>query len=1826
MSFIGSGELEHKVTQLQRQLDHKDHELNSIKNEQRKKDEDLTNARRAKEDAEYKLSNEADRALQAEKTLTANTKEITQLKLKLSNLESSLSQATEKLKKEEKDNERIQNALDVALNSGTDGAAQQIKTLQSRTKQLEDALRSAEQEKDRLRNQGSSNDPWGSGEPLTRGERNRLMVLQNQVESLREENARLQASGPSKSTSSSDIFSSSSPPRPKTKRRSMSVSSPAPSELIELENQVKALQEQLMNRKVELDKAVNEKLAMEITSKKKLGKMESDMDDIKEELDFYRRNQDGAGPSSKEEVEKVKKAMRSENEQLQIRLKAKEDEIVAHVQQISSLEKKVEEIGRLEADLEKERSLRKSFEISQVDPSIPSSQLQEAEEKIQSLQAELIKARSTTSTSSSKGGDMEIRQVKRELQKALRDKEYLESLVKENDELLAEKDEEIQRMKTAIPVPGSPVLGAQVDDGRIQELEDEKMVLEEQFVGQKEKYEEEIRDIEGRLEAVTAELEDVKKVEQELLEKLTAVEEESKASIAQQQFSEAQIKAISEQLASKEEELSTLNSELDQLRDDLREAQTAASTAQQDLNDTRNKVDEVERSLSDKERLLDDLLSQRDELQFNLTTRSRDDAEFASLEDTLKDTRAELANLQAELASLENDKGSLEEAVADAKHQSGMAVRQIDDLTANLAAVAKQLDNTEEKAKVLSGQKDETIRSLNDQLDDLKADISSLQIKLDDKIAELAESSASHDEVQNRFEQAVKSLNEVQAKLAEVEEAQTDRSTESEAREKDEELFQLKEARDKLSKDLQIAHEEYGKELASNTFKSQQDLLEAQGRVQQLEKQVHDLQSALSSAQQSKSSVTSDNETVHRMEQKISQLRNERDDLRHNLSFVQNERHFAIRAANTDKEAALEDVRKVKEELKQNTAAYEKLQVELEEVRRLLGESEAQIGEVDDEEKSLLHKKLASLENQLATQSERVKTLESQLQSKEESLLALQTQLQSAEKRAEGLQKELLEMVNHVGQTTKLSDPPRHSPTFEENNDLPTDLVSAMNNGEGRSRRTSLGHMRSRSNVSANMMQNLNVERQLQAKIGRRDARIAELTHDLEKANLNLTLAKEAQEETLEEITDLTEERDRLQAELQQASANVEEVEIEDPEAIRGMVLALVMYRTSVKSAESRWHVASELLAKSRAAANVLQETLFTAQQQSSEDAQRLDSLQGGKAALEAQVASSQAEEAASRSQLEEARQAIDNLQSRLATYEAASVSATESAAALTAIEDQVTEKEERIRDLNAQNVEYTTRIESLERELSDLRASRDEELASLNSKTSELEAELKNSQDKVKDLQIEKDGLGEEITAAEKALEEGMIDASAEKEKMEERYREVELRVAELEGQLREKIDQLEEGTRKFEEVQKELEDAQIRVRDLSTASEDDGTAIQGLREELVVLREASQGDSSAVTQLRQELAALEETSRSVEVEKNALMVEITQLKNVVDSTNDRSDLTKKQLDETVIELEEARRAKAGIDELVEQVRRELASSEESRKAIESSLEEITSKMDELSNELVAVKQELAAKTQQLQSALNHSEKQQADLEKLRAENAELRAELEKAQSVAPAVEVDQELVADLKERVEQLETSLTQKTEEVDEADDRTREAFKTNAKLEKKLGKLQRQLEAALVEKNTALNKLATQPQPQVVTSSSSAPVMKSAAPSQPPSAPVSTQAVKPRVASAPSTLPPTQTQRTPLSSVNIFQPSPNTHTSVSPARIPTSGHKRHREDDPVKPLPTVDAILQAPTKTISPHKARSSFTPQRGLTTGGNLDIAKQKPAFPLPPTRSVFQPR
>jgi hypothetical protein len=145
------------------------------------------------------------------------------------------------------------------------------------------------------------------------------------------------------------------------------------------------------------------------------------------------------------------------------------------------------------------------------------------------------------------------------------------------------------------------------------------------------------------------------------------------------------------------------------------------------------------------------------------------------------------------------------------------------------------------------------------------------------------------------------------------------------------------------------------------------------------------------------------------------------------------------------------------------------------------------------------------------------------------------------------------------------------------------------------------------------------------------------------------------------------------------------------------------------------------------------------------------------------------------------------------------------------------------------------------------------------------------------------------------------------------------------------------------------------------------------------------------------------------------------------------------------------------------------------------------------------------------------------------------------------------------------------------VDEADDRTREAFKAKAKLDKKIAKLTRQLGDKELEENTKRNKvISIEPTP--------APISRPTTLQMPPPTSIT---------------PSTQRDRAPLRPVGNLEPA--AHILTTPGSL-----KRHRDGDETEKQLPAEAImlpLSAPSSisSKSPHSHRRSFTPKRTIGT-------------------------
>ena len=253
--------------------------------------------------------------------------------------------------------------------------------------------------------------------------------LEEQVKALEEKVRHLETEleatqGPSRPTgsllkkSSTSIFPQNSPPRGKSRRRSDSVTDPR---IAELEGEVSSLRSAqgpltiqldkvrnaLSIARREVDKATNAKMALERSSKREIDDLREQLDEVNYELDGWRRDGEGSGMA---QLDGLKKELRSKQ---------------------SELAQSEEKAQSLEADL---------------------STIQE---QVKDLQAQLEAVKATSATDDGAVYDRSSRQLTREIKS-------LQNQIDSLEEDLRQQDEEILRMKGAVPLPGSPKSG-QVD-------------------------------------------------------------------------------------------------------------------------------------------------------------------------------------------------------------------------------------------------------------------------------------------------------------------------------------------------------------------------------------------------------------------------------------------------------------------------------------------------------------------------------------------------------------------------------------------------------------------------------------------------------------------------------------------------------------------------------------------------------------------------------------------------------------------------------------------------------------------------------------------------------------------------------------------------------------------------------------------------------------------------------------------------------------------------------------------------------------------------------------------------------------------------------------------------------------------------------------------------------------------------------------------------------------------------------------------------------------------------------------------------------------------
>lgn len=256
--------------------------------------------------------------------------------------------------------------------------------------------------------------------------------------------------------------------------------------------EVDKLKENLANIKKKSLKLENEKIALERSTNKAIEEMRNQLEANNEELEFLRHN---SGNQSPEELEKLKKSAQREKAELEARIASLTRELSSKTESLASIERRVEameeelqysqEALTLAKEAEKkalesleqnaretanadtlaqESAGRAQAQISKLEGelSVANRRLETMSEEVAQAKAKASSDRSSDNTSepavSSSVAHFEktIRQLQREISALTREKAALQANLQENDDLLAEKDEEIFSLKASIPMPPSP--------------------------------------------------------------------------------------------------------------------------------------------------------------------------------------------------------------------------------------------------------------------------------------------------------------------------------------------------------------------------------------------------------------------------------------------------------------------------------------------------------------------------------------------------------------------------------------------------------------------------------------------------------------------------------------------------------------------------------------------------------------------------------------------------------------------------------------------------------------------------------------------------------------------------------------------------------------------------------------------------------------------------------------------------------------------------------------------------------------------------------------------------------------------------------------------------------------------------------------------------------------------------------------------------------------------------------------------------------------------------------------------------------------------------
>ena len=842
-------------------------------------------------------------------------------------------------------------------------------------------------------------------------------------------------------------------------------------------------------------------------------------------------------------------------------------------------------------------------------------------------------------------------------------------------------------------------------------------------------------------------------------------------------------------------------------------------------------------------------------------------------------------------------------------------------------------------------------RTIKDRLREAKTEAESLRLRLEDAKGSLGTSKQLAEEMQEKYEEASKSRWDLEAIVTELRETMGNRSTESEARNRDETLFDHKDEIARIQKTLDEEREEHGKGLEMATFVISQDLEEARTRIVELEEQNGALGNA-SSVEQSKQ--------LELLYCKIERLRTERDELRVSLNFVNHEHRFAGQAADAATSSAVEALQKARVELENQTALFNSLQSEhalaqdsfIELSMRLQGASTDKndlANKVRTLETTLhdaatsrdhLSQKVAELENKLSTSMEEHRHQAAQSGDLVSEFALARSRASRAEAEMSALLKANKELEVRVDRNQALLDARANIGTEDE--ERPSSRASRS--------RTRFGLQ----NVSTGL-ENLKVEKaDLLGRIQRRDgelhwiffspgpltmqfiARIRGLEIELKQAKANLQLAEEAatdnctdKDEAMKELSKVQKTLDERLVELQRAreehsasdtqvkemlgriagleqTASMAQSMVEQQDVtLRDVTLALAVYHLSATEAQRHWHARTKSLQDSDETLDRIRQDATTALESAKE---QLGDLSLKVVDLETHLQSARQAESSSDIQVKSLQVDLAKTQAQLGDAERTKADLQGAANRVSELESETKDAADRIRGMEED-------IDGLLNKLATVERARGVDQAHAEAHA-ETETKLEAAVAKVKSLEGELETLLENLAALEKGSEEASMTRKKETDEVERR--------------LAQTVANLKVATTKASGLEAQLSDAESVMAKATDASFADKIAMDELRVTMQDLESISNIATTKRAQLESQMDEIRaDLSKSIEA-RTIAQQDVEKVTLQYDNVKAELATTRFQLDEAEKSAREAAESSKVIEAEAKQLGEENKAMEE--------------------------------------------------------------------------------------------------------------------------------------------------------------------------------------------------------------------------------------------------------------------------------------------------------